>query len=72
MPAYALCGSADCPIRPTCRRSPDSGTVPSPWAQAWAAFEWIETRSGEIACEGWKPTPAPAVPRQFDQGRVPL
>ena len=39
MPDISMCMNEECKLAPTCRRSPKSGTVPTPNWQSWAAFE---------------------------------
>lgn len=34
-----MCDAHDCPNSKTCRRSPDSGTVPDAYRQTWSNFK---------------------------------
>ena len=49
MPDITMCGTADCPKRSTCYRSPDSGTRPCEWRQSWSMFGW-QDRMGSFDC----------------------
>jgi hypothetical protein len=38
MPDISMCARTDCSLSPHCRRHADSGTVPTPMRQTYAAF----------------------------------
>lgn len=38
MPDLAMCNATNCANSKTCRRSPDSGTVPDVYRQTWTNF----------------------------------
>jgi len=55
MPDFTMCATADCPLASTCKRSPESGTVPDPHWQSWARFEWREKWLSGPRCDYYKP-----------------
>lgn len=55
MPDISMCGTQDCPLRDGCYRSPESGTKPHEWRQAWSAFTWLDC-DGQPVCEYYWPT----------------
>lgn len=41
MPDISMCASEICPLRFTCYRNPESGTVPSEYWQSWFDLEAV-------------------------------
>lgn len=57
MPDISMCGSFACPLASSCYRSPQSGTKPSEFRQAWAIFGWVLNKRGEVECPHHWPVP---------------
>ena len=57
MPDITMCANDKCPIRKKCKRSPDSGTVPSDMWQSWTKFEPVyvdDDADADISVDSWK------------------
>lgn len=65
MPDFAMCSNSECPNTKTCRRHPDSGTVPDPIRQCWGTFNWRQ-------CNAYWMLTMDSIREKRERGEIPV